>query len=449
MSAPDPRRDAFAILRRVEEAGAYASVLLERTGDAYADPRDGALLTEIVYGVLRRRRSLDHAIGRAAARPIAEVDRPVLSALRVGAYSILYLDRIPDFAAVDTAVRLAKEAGSARAAGFVNGVLRAVARSGRALLPPEPARGDVAALALRTSNLEWWTSRVVARLGWDEAARLLEAHNAPADATLSPAPRAGGTEGLASALTAEDVATRPGRFDPAALRVVAGVPQRTRAFRDGLFWIQDEGSRLAAGVLGPTVGPRVADLCAAPGGKTALLASRLAPGGVVVAADLRPGRLRRLVATVRRLGLPGVRPVALDARNASATLAGPFDEVLVDAPCSGTGTLRRHPEIRYRLEPAHLSALAARQRRILEGAAPLVAAGGRLAYAVCSMEPDEGEEVVASFLAGHPEFERADPRPYLPDAARACVGRDLALRTTPLDDGMDGFFAALLTRRGR
>jgi 16S rRNA (cytosine967-C5)-methyltransferase len=409
------------------------------------DPRDAAMLTAIVLGVLRQRARLDHAIARATGRTPEEIEPAVLCALRLGTFSLVALDRIPDHAAVNTAVEIVKSAGHARAAGFVNGVLRRIARDGASLLPGPPARGDVRGLALFRSHPEWWTGRLVERLGWDRADAVLTADNEPAATVLAPGPRAGSPDELASALASEGVAVAPGRLVPGALRVLSGVPQRTRAFREGAFWIQDEGSQLAAGLLSGPVGPRVLDACSAPGGKTLSLAARLVSGGVIVAADRRLKRLGRLAAAVTRVGSIGV--VALAADMSRPPLAGAFDDVLVDAPCSGTGTLRRHPEIRWRLRPADLVDLARRQDGILAASADCVRAGGRLVYAVCSMEPEEGEAVIERFLAARADYARVDPTSKLPEAARGLVGADLALRTSPVDHGADGFFAALLTRR--
>ena len=430
MSAPDPRREAFGILDRVEGAGAFASVLLEHRARELRDARDAALLTEMVLGVLRRRAALDHAISAASSRPLTEIERRVLTALRLGAYALLFLDRIPDFAAVDTAVSLVREAGAAKAAGFANGVLRRIARERDALLPASPARGDVAALALFHSHPAWWVGRVVDRIGWEKAGALLAADNEPAATVLAPWPSACTSAALAARLAAEGVLTEPCRFVPEALRVVSGVPQATPAFREGWFWIQDEASQSIVALFGDRTGPAVVDVCAAPGGKTLGLAARLAPGGWIVAVDRRATRLRRLAANLARLRAGSVHLVAADMTR-TPPLSVVCDDVLVDAPCSGTGTLRRHPEIRWRLTSDDLPRLAERQSRLLNEAASLVAHGGRLVYAVCSMEPEEGEQVVAAFLAAHPEFEAEGG----------------ALSTTPLDGGLDGFFGARLVRR--
>ena len=445
MSVPNPRREAFRILKRVEDAGAFASVLLQGSAARLRDPREAALLTEIVLGVLRRRAPLDHAITQAATRPLDDLDPEVLTAIRIGAYALLFLDRVPDFAAVDTAVSLVKEAGLATAAGFVNGVLRKLAREGAGMLPPPPVMGDVEALALFRSHPSWWTRRLVDRFGWDRADLLLTANNEPAATVLAPWP-AGSSSTLAERLAADEVVVEACRFVPGALRVVSGVPQRSAPFREGAFWIQDEASQLAVSLFGAEVGPLALDACAAPGGKTLALAARMREGGLVVAADRHARRLTRLTQNVMRLRADNVVALACDMSK-PAPVKRLFDEVLVDAPCSGTGTLRRHPEIRWRLTPDALPVLGARQRQILGAAADLVRPGGRLVYAVCSIEPEEGEDVVSRFLADRPQFTRLDPRSGLNPAAGTTVGGDFAVRTGPLDDGMDGFFAVLLTRR--
>ena len=439
------RRVAFDILLRVETAGAYASLLLERLSAALADPRDAALAREIVFGVLRRRAALDHAIAGVAGRPTERIDPEVITALRIGAYALFFLDRVPGFAAVDTAVTLVRTSRRRNAAEFVNGVLRALARSGSEALPPPASRGDVAALALAGSHPHWWVERLVARLGWDRAEALIAADNSEAPTVLHVNTRRVTRDELAARLATEGFETQPGRWAPTALRLGAGSLRRTTALDEGLAWVQDEAAQLVPRLLGATLGPSVVDLCAAPGGKTLAIAARLPQGGRVVAADRHPGRLRRLRRGAARCGADAVLVVAADLL-AGSPFRERFDQVLVDAPCSGTGTLRRHPEIRWRLTPGALKVSSIRQERLLDVAAGCVRAGGVLVYSVCSIEPEEGAEVVERFLERHRAFRIADPRPLFDTAARALVGDDFAMRTDPAQDGMDGFFAVRLER---
>jgi 16S rRNA (cytosine967-C5)-methyltransferase len=327
-------------------------------------------------------------------------------------------------------------------------VLRSLARSDRAAPLSPPPRGDVEALARRESHPEWWVRRLVERLGWDAAVSLLRRNNEPAPTVLRVNGRTGTPDGLRESLLAEGIDARPCRYAPGGLRVISGNVRRSRALAEGRAWVQDEAAQLVGFMLGRPLGRRVADLCAAPGGKTMQLAEWLPRGGLLVAADRHAGRLRRLVANARRVGAHDVAPLLADMAAGSIPLRGPFDQILLDAPCSGSGTLRRHPEIRWRLRAQDLKLLAARQRRLLETASGLLAPGGRLVYAVCSMEPEEGDEMILSFLRSAPGFRQEDPRPALPDAARGLVTADGFLRTSPARGGLDGFSAALLVRSG-
>ena len=444
---PSARRLALRILRRVEEAGAFASVLLDHYRSRLEDAREAALTRELVLGVLRRRAILDHALVAAANRPLDRIDPAVLSVLRIAVYEILYLDRIPDFASVDSAVEAIRAEGQRSAAGFVNGVLRAVARDGAGRLPEPPAANDIDGLALYHSHPRWWVVRLVDRLGWETTDRLLAANNRPAATVVRPNLRRTDPRELQRRLKREGVLSEPARWVPDALRIRSGAVQQTEAFRDGSCWIQDEASQLIPLLFGPELRPRVVDLCAAPGGKTLQLEQRLPEGGQIVACDLHPGRLRRLRHGLERVGAERVLAVAADMSTGRPAVRGPFDHLLVDAPCTGTGTLRRHPEIRWRLRPGDPERLAEIQRRILSTAAALSGSEASLVYAVCSQEPEEGRQVVDRFLKDHPEFELADPAGHLPAPARRLVGEDLLLVTSPADGELDGFCGALLLRR--
>lgn len=435
---------AFEILERVESAGAFASVLLERRSSRLADGREAGLARELVLGVLRQQAALDHAIGLVAGRDLRTIEAPVRVALRIGAYQILFLDRVPAFAAVDSTVALVKAGGRRRAAGFVNAVLRGIARQGGRLLPPEPAEGDVAAAALRHSHPVWWVERLVARLGWAEALALLAADNRPAPTVIRVNGRACDVDRLSAELGAEGLATERCGLVPEALRV-RGAAQTTRAFAEGRFWIQDEASQLVPLLFGAGA-VAVADVCAAPGGKSMVLSDRF-PQARRVACDRHPGRAAAMKRSLARAGMNDVAVVVADLAACAPPFApGSFDRVLVDAPCTGTGTLRRHPEIRWRLRASDPSRLAEVQLAILRSASTLVAPGGQLVYSVCSLEPEEGAGVVEAFLGAERSFSTADASANLPAAARALIDRDGFLTTSPADGGLDGFVASLLVR---
>jgi 16S rRNA (cytosine967-C5)-methyltransferase len=439
------RSRAFEILRRVEDGGAYATRVLETHEAELDDPRDAALLHDTVLGVLRWQAALDHALAQVANRSGDAMDPAVRRVLRIGAYALLFQDRVPDFAAVDTAVELIKSIAGRPQASFVNGVLRALARRGRDALPGEPERGDAGALARLHSHPEWWVRRVISRLGWDAAGELLRSDNRPAPTVLRPDLKRTTPRELQQRLAADGVRTEACETVREALRVEGGAFRRAAAFREGLAWVQDEASQLVPALFGRVLRRRVADVCAAPGIKTLCLREGLPSGGTVVATDLHAGRLRRLRDNAARVGASEILAVAADMSTGRPPLVGPFDHVLVDAPCSGTGTLRRHPEIRWRRRPEDLRHLAERQSRILETGASLLGSGGTVLYAVCSLEPEEGEGVVADFLARHGGFDVEDARQRVPPPARQWVGADGALRTSPVN-GMDGFFAVVLRR---
>ncbi len=441
----DPRAIAFAILRRVERGDAWSSVLLQRMGTGLP-PRDAALVTELVHGVLRHRLSLDADAARLASRPSETIDADTLTVLRLGLYQMHHLDRIPDHAIVNESVRLARRharSGKERGvAAFVNGVLRAATRDpGRDMSgTPAPGTGDPwSHLALRESFPEWLTRRWGRRLGAETTAGLLAALNRPAPTTVRLNARLTDRAALAASLASEGIETTPGRHLDAFLRITRGAPQRSRAFDRGELYIQDEASGLVARLAGwgPGMrGRRVLDVCAAPGGKALALAEEVGDPGLVVAADLHPARLRMLRDNAARMGLTRCLPLAADLAVAPPLTADTvFDLVVVDAPCSGTGVIRRNPELRYRVSSEAIDRLTKLQARLLGTAAPLVTPGGALVYSVCSLEPEEGEEQIERFLGAHPEFRLEDPRTLLPVSAAGLV-RDLhggggALTTRP------------------
>lgn len=451
--APGGSRGAAArILARVERGG-FADRLLEAALPALPDPRDRGLLTELVYGTLRWRGRLDYVLERFARRPLRTLHPEVRAALRVAAYQILFLERVPAHAAVDEAVALVKGVVPA-AAGFANALLRRVAAEGRAVPLPDPAADPVAHLAVATSHPAWLVARELAAHGFEEARRRLAADLAPAPLVLRARPPGGGSrDRLIARLAGAGVAARPGAAAPDAVVVepgslppggVAALP----GFAEGAFAVQDEASQLVTLLVDPAAGERVLDACAAPGGKTSHLADLVGPGGQVVALDLEEDRLTRLRETVARLGVEARVVIAQhDATTPlplpPSPLAAPYDAVLVDAPCSGLGVLRRNPDILWRRRPEEIPELAARQMALLAAMAPAVRPGGRLVYSVCTTTEEEGPGVVAAFLEAHPDF-ALDDRPLLP--GQAVPGR---LATHPADSGLDGFFAQRFVRRGR
>lgn len=439
------RRDASRILLRVERDGAFAAPLLERAERGVPDPRDRGLLHELVLGTLRGIPELDRAIGRLAGRDPVSIDPPVRAVLRVGLHQVLRLDRVPDHAAVDGAVRAARGLGASRAAGFVNAVLRRATREREDLRAPAPVAGDAASLALATGHATWWAERQVAERGWDAARAVLEADGTPAPTVLR-VPAGEDIERRVAELASEGVRTEPSPWLPRALRVAAGHPATTGVFGAARLYVQDEASQLVPCLMGrPAAGP-VLDLCAAPGGKTLQLAEALGSEALVVAFDRSEARIRRVVENLERTRTEGVVVAVGDVESGAPPVPpGSASAVLLDAPCTGSGTMRRRPELRMRLAPGDPAAFARRQARMLRNASVAVAPGGRLVYSVCSIAPEEGEAVAAGFLAGTPGFRVAPVRDLLPGPCRAFVGPDGAVRTTAAD-GLDGFYAVAFDR---
>ncbi len=452
--ANQARTAAYHVVRAVLRGDDLPRALAE-SRDPLADDRDRALVTELAVGTFRWLAALDHVVGRAADRPVARIDDEVLTVLRLGAYQLLHLDRVPPAAAVDESVRLTRQIGKSSAAGFVNAVLRRLAATrARPELPPAPdtagsREARLAYLSVTGSHPRWLVERWLDRHGLPAVADWVGFNNAAPPLTLRANRLRTTREELARRLAEHDVQTEPTRFARDGLIVVAGNPYRTPVASRGHFLAQDEASQLVAELVGGRPGERILDACAAPGGKTTAIAGVTGGRGLLVAGDLRPARLRLLRETL--MGMSAAAAVVrLDMRR--GVPFGPvFDRVLVDAPCSGLGVLRRDPEIRWRRRPGDLPRFAREQLSMVGHAAGAVRPGGILVYATCSSEPDENEEVAAAFLDAHPDFESVSPDetgPVGPGLHAVLDGRG-RLSTTPFDHGLDAFFAVVLRRRLR
>ncbi len=453
MIAP-ARRVALEALSSAS-AGADLPDLLARTRDRLPDERDRALAAAIVSGALRWRARLDFHLQQAMSRSIDTLDPIVLDVLRLSLFQLLFLTRVPAAAVVDDAVSLVRRGGKTSAGGFVNGVLRTLSRTrDRLTLPEPPAAIDgpadreraIDALHLGGSHPRWLVTRWIDRLGLDTARAWVRFNNVEPPLTLRANRRRATREALAARLRDHGVETTPTRLAPDGLTVTSGNPLRTALGTAGDFLIQDEASQLVPLLVGARPGHRVLDACAAPGAKSLALADALQGAGLLVTADARVARM----ALLRRV---------LEAQSATASLVehdlmagvpfGPvFDRVLVDAPCTGLGTLRRDVDIRWRRGPDDISAAAARQTRMLACASAAVAPGGRLVYATCSSEPEENEQVVAAFLASHRDFHAIGAQRLSEEGVALAVlnPETGALCTRPDRHGLECFYAAALER---
>jgi 16S rRNA (cytosine967-C5)-methyltransferase len=440
------RAAAFEILLRIETTDAYASEMLHASRFAKLSPSDHGLLTELVMGVLRWRGLLDSKIAERSSQSLAKLDLEVLTALRLGAYQILFLDRVPKHAAVNESVELVKSAHKRSAAGLVNAVLRKIERSASDLNDG-------------FSHPEWLVERWTRIYSLEAARKICEYdQRAPAqairmaDAKPVELRSAGRTRvsvptPVLDELRDERVRLEPGNLLSTAFTVKSGDVTATKAFRGRRVMIQDEGSQLVALLVGK--GKKILDCCAAPGGKTRIIAERNLEA-TVLAMDLHPQRAALLTKLV---AASNVRVVAGDVRN--IPLGGMFDRVLVDAPCSGTGTLARNPEIKWRLRAEDLLRLQEYQVEILRAAMKQVCPDGRIVYSTCSLEPEENEAVIQKALAGDTAFHVVDCRNELEDLRASgellwdgvdSLLRGPFLRTIPGVHPCDGFFAAVMEK---
>lgn len=425
------------MIRRVFEQEAYTDRALTAEA-AGLDARERALATVLVYGTVQRRATLDHLIGRLCSRPLEDLDRPVLAALRLGFFQLLFLGGIADHAAVNESVELVKSTGHG-GAGLVNAVLRRATREGAAMLAQLGDRTPAEAAILHSVPVwlaeKWWTE-----LGSDQARALLVAINEPAEAAI----RVNSLMATANEVAAQlPVRSRLDAVLPEALVLEQAFDVHgSKPFAAGALTPQSRGSMLVARVLAPAAGSRVLDLCAAPGGKTTHLAALMGDEGTIVAVERHPGRAAALSRTCTRVHANCVEVRVGDATESRADDG--YDHVLVDPPCSGLGTLQSRPDRRWRASSEAIGELARLQAQILAVAGAATAPGGALVYSVCTISSAESEGVVDAFLRAHPEFHAEDLQAEFPQWRHPRQGSYLQL--LPHRDGTDGFFLARLRR---
>jgi 16S rRNA (cytosine967-C5)-methyltransferase len=441
---------AARILVAIEHGRTTLAAELERERPGLDQQRDRALLLELTAGTLRWREELDALVASCAGRAVTTLDAPVRAILRLGAYQLAHLDRIPAHAVVHESVELTRTLSRARATGFVNAVLRRLARGQpKAALParprPDGSRRDVLAYLTTTlSHPRWLVERWLDRYGFDATEQWCRFDNEPPVVTLRSNGRMTREE-MISALAAAGVTAAPARWVSDAVQLSSPAGRLPASLSDEIA-AQDEASQLIAHALGATPGERILDVCAAPGGKTAVVTQDMSGRGLLVASDHRPSRVRLLRGMLARAGVRA----ALAQIDATRPLPfGPvFDAVLLDVPCSGLGTLRRDPDVKWARTAADLPGYAATQRAMLAHAAAVVRPGGRLLYATCSSEPEENEGVVDAFLHSRGDFALGRPLPVpAVTGGEALLDARGHLRTLPFRDGLDAFYAALLVRR--
>jgi 16S rRNA (cytosine967-C5)-methyltransferase len=438
------RAIAWSVLERVERDRAFSDLVLHAAlRDSQLARRDRAFATELVYGTLRLRGRLDAALEQVLDRPLRKLEPPLRQVLRLGAYQILCLPGARAAAAVDESVKLLKQGDLARASGLANAVLRRLARAAEANELRFPALADDPAghLCQWLSLPRWLAERWLAELGPQAAAALAETCLGPPPRTIRVAERAD-RDALARQLGAQ-----PTRFAPRGITGLARDPVRESAFERGEISVQDEASQLVPLLLGAGAGDTVVDCCAAPGAKTTQLAEIVGERGEVIALELHESRIGLIRRALERARVRNVRVLQRDVRQ-GFDLQGPmqYRYLLVDAPCTGLGTLRRNPDARWRLSPDDVARSAENALAILGSVARYAGPGGVVVYSVCTFTPEETSQVVEQFLREHPDFRLDDPRRVLPASAEKLVDADLALRTWPHLHGCDGFYAVRLVR---
>ncbi|MFD2661029.1 16S rRNA (cytosine(967)-C(5))-methyltransferase RsmB [Paenibacillus thailandensis] len=457
---PKPRSArelALDTLLKVAETGAYSNLQLNRAlQEAQLSKADAALVTELVYGTIQRQKTLDYWLAQFAAKGLGKLEPWVLQLLRLSLYQLLYLDRIPPHAAVNEAVAIAKRRGHQGISGMVNGMLRSIVRR-RSELVPEAISGanEAERIATAHSYPEWLAKRWIDRYGEDAAERICASGNEPPHASLRVNRLKNDAAQVLAELQADGYEADRSPAAPQVGIVVrrGGNMADTAGYREGRWTVQDESSMLVAQVVAPKPGMQVLDCCAAPGGKSTHLAELMEGKGKVWANDIHPHKLQLIEAQVARLGLANVEAIIGDAAKLGERFAPEsLDAVLLDAPCSGLGVIRRKPEIKWTKSPEDVEAIAEIQKRLLDAVAVLVKPGGTLVYSTCTIEPKENERQVERFLREHPEYglDRDWPEDVLQPLREAgAVGPDFdgSVQLLPFHFQSDGFFIARLRKR--
>lgn len=441
MSRTDqPRQKSLEILHSVE-GGAFADALLDQARLQF-DERDNAFILELVYGTLRNLALIDWKLNQVSTQPVSKTDAWTRNILRLGTYQMFFLDRVPVSAAVNTAAELAKVFG--KKSGYVNGVLRNLDRKRDAIALPD-SKDRVKEWSILYSHPEWLVRRWNERFGAEKTETLLRENNRPARLVLRTNTLKTNRETLKVSLLAEGAEVRETLYSPVGLELVSTPAlQSLKSYQSGMFTIQDEAAQLVGMMLSPKPGERVLDACAAPGGKATHLAELMQNNGSVLALDIDKDRLRRISENSARLGTAIVRPMRGDAARFKES---DFDKILIDAPCSGLGVLRRHPDGRWRKQESTSIERQRLQLGILTNSAQLLNPGGVLVYATCTTEPEENEEVIKKFLSDKTDFVIDDPKPYVSQEAAELVDENGFLHTYPNAPEMDGFFAVRMVKK--
>jgi 16S rRNA (cytosine967-C5)-methyltransferase len=445
------RAIAMHILMQVARRGSFPDVLLDIYFKEHPqlDSRDRALVTELVYGVLRWQGRLDWIIDQQIEIKPDNVDLTVRVILRLAGYQLLFLDRIPAAAAVHEAVELSKASQPKHVVRFVNGVLRTISRKSKTLKEADPGGSEEHRLAILYSYPIWLVQRWLIRLGSEETESFCQASNQIPPTTVRVNTLKTTVPAMVASFKDLGFLVEPGKFVPETLhlRSIRTDLSSLDQYEGGEFQVQDEASQLIAHLLQPQPGERILDACAGLGAKSTHLAQLMENQGEIIALDRQGWKLTRLSENAQRLAVSCIEPVEMDVLELEPTeKEHSYERILLDAPCTGLGVIRRNPDIKWKVKQKDFRRLHLVQKKMLAKLAPLLKPGGVLLYATCTVSEEENEETVHDFLAEHPEYQLESARPYLPSGSVDVVNRSGAVQTWPQRHGTDGFFAARLRR---
>lgn len=442
---------ALKVLYSVNEEEAYSNIELNKVLVKY-DPvkLDRAFITELVYGILRFRGTLDWVLGQYMSRPLDKISPWIREILRLGVYQLMYMDKVPPSAAVNESVNLAKKYGHQGVVKFVNGVLRNISRNLENITFPEISKDPIGHMAAKYSHPRWMVERWIAEFGVDNTEAICIANNSNPPNTVRTNTLKTSRDDLARVLNNEDIATEFCKYAPEGLNIrgfksIGTIPE----FSQGLFQVQDESSMLPAHALSPQPGSLVIDACSAPGGKTTHLAQLMENRGKIIAADIHRHKMDLIRENAERLGIDIIETLLTDARQLQEKFSEQADYILLDAPCSGLGVLRRRPEIRWRKKPEIITELQQLNRDLLAKVAKCLKPGGRMVYSTCTITAEENQQVVEEFVQNNPDYQFGDILNFLPHDLPGCNDRKGMgyIQLLPQVDGMDGFFIATLEKK--
>lgn len=445
------RELALQVLRAVDEEGAYANLALNQVLERYRPGKlDRAFATELTYGTLRSLNTLDWVLAQFIKKPLTSQTAAIRNILRLGVYQLMFMDRVPPSAACNEGAELARRHGHLGSIKFVNGVLRNVARRIKEIKFPGIEQNPVAHISLRYSHPAWLVERWLKDFGLEETILLCRTNNEPAPNTVRTNTLKITREGLTARLTGDGLTVHETTYAPEGLKIAGFLSLNSlAAFQEGLFQVQDESSMLAGRALMPFPGACVLDACSAPGGKATHLAQLMDNRGEIISVDIHPHKLKLIKENCERLGIGIVRRFTGDAGELPEILHGRADFVLIDAPCTGLGVLRRRPDSRWRKDPDQISDIVKLQAGILTSAARCLRAGGVLVYSTCTINHEENLGQVENFLDRHPDFMLEDLSQFLPlSLDLKGTMADGYLQLLPHQHGMDGFFISRMRKMG-